>query len=742
MSSNMTEKIKEFLKKDNKILIKLIFAIIFSFGISLLLEKFVFLKVLYKYYSIDRIFIVTCLFVFIFMHFIFKISKMYGFIYKRRFILAGVLLFFIVIRHYTGSSLSIYNDVIQYQVDSPEYNEVLGVNRAIRSDEWAINTPLSFSQNVGEEKLPYYSNIVRAAKTDMFTIVNAPVLDIVSIGKLFNIGYIFGNDVGISFWWYGRLIALMLISFEFFMLLTNKNKKLSLVFMLIITFSPAVQWWYSNFITDILIWGMLALILIDKFLREKLFRKRCIYMALIAICAISYVFIFYPAWMISFAYVYLAVFIWLLLKNHKEYSFGKKDIILVICAILFIAFIGGRYYLMSKDALNATLNTAYPGDRVSEGGGRTYILMSYIYGIFFPVASMANPCELSSMFSLFPIPMILAVIFIVFNKDRKKHLKFIIPILLAALLLTCWCVFGLPEILAKITLLDKVPGNRAVVPCGLANILLLGYILTYKNDISIKLERKLGIILLGVISLITTFLMINYDIRKVPQYLTGVAVNVITYIIFACIIFFLLLVLFKKDVDKNTNKLQKSSFYKKLVGNYYNYLLLILGMFALLCGITVNPINRGTKVIEDKPLAKEVRKIVNTDKDAIWVANNYNYIHANYLVANGAKVINSTNYYPNFDLFYKIFDESEVTDEMLNIFNRYAHIEFNLIDGKSNIEMIYVDAIRLNVNYEKVKDLQIKYLISNDDLEKFNTDDITFTKIYDEYDFKIYLVEY
>ena len=103
--------------------------------------------------------------------------------------------------------------------------------------------------------------------TDMFTVVAPPVLDILTLARPFNIGFIIlGAERGLSFLWFGKWIALMLVAFEFCMLITNKKKLISLMGMLMIVFSAATVWW--NW-TDILFWGMLALLLINKFMETK-----------------------------------------------------------------------------------------------------------------------------------------------------------------------------------------------------------------------------------------------------------------------------------------------------------------------------------------------------------------------------------------------------------------------------------------------------------------------------------------
>ena len=144
---------KEFLKKENNIITKLILAIFASIILSMLLELTFFKKV-YGSLSIDRVFILTMVFYFISIHFIIKLKTLYEYIYKKRFIIALILFIFCILLGYSGSSISMYNQYIysEEELTTP----ILGKAREIRSDEWAVNTPLAFSQNMQkDEVLPY-----------------------------------------------------------------------------------------------------------------------------------------------------------------------------------------------------------------------------------------------------------------------------------------------------------------------------------------------------------------------------------------------------------------------------------------------------------------------------------------------------------------------------------------------------------------------------------------------------------
>ena len=78
------------------------------------------------------------------------------------------------------------------------------------------------------------------------------------------------------------MIALFLATFEFAMLITNKNKKLSLIVTMLITFSPLVHWWFAvNNLVEMIVFAEIAIVLIDKYLLESNFKKRIFYKKLL-----------------------------------------------------------------------------------------------------------------------------------------------------------------------------------------------------------------------------------------------------------------------------------------------------------------------------------------------------------------------------------------------------------------------------------------------------------------------------
>lgn len=698
---------KNFIKKGNNTKLKLIIAFVISIIISTALVVIMPLKIW------DRLPIFTIIIMFAFLHMILPVKSIYEFIYKKRYLLALIIFAYILIMSYSGSSIGIYKHAIQAEAESVYYGPVLGHSRGIRSDEWNVSTPIAISQNVGENQYQYNSDKLRGSdSTDVLSIMGAPVLDITILGKPFNIGYlIFGAERGLSFSWYGKVLALILVSFEFFMLITNKKKLVSMFGMILVVFSAATQWWNM---TEVMIWGMLALVLIDKFMLTEKLKVKIACAIGILISAISYVFIFYPAWQIPFAYIYLAVFIWIMIKNWKQYKINFKDILMVILVILAVAGIFLHYYINSKDTLNVVTSTAYPGERFELGGNADNVVFSYVYSFLFPYTKMDNPCELSGMLSLFPIPMIAAMVFLIRNK--KKGIKsFLIPMLLINILFSVWALVQTNEIFARFTLLYMVPASRLAVPLGLAQIILMIYVMGHCEKEDKLIGKNTAIVLSVIASVIILSIAIKTDRENVmgelKSYICGIIVLVSTFLLFT--------------TNKEKNK-------EKLIG--------LLIPIALLTGATVNPIQKGISVLKEKPIAKKVQEVIANDpENNVWVSE----VFPNYFLASGAKVINSVHAYPNFEFFKTALGEEEFEkEEIKKIYNRYIHVNIYVNDTENSITLVGQDCALLRITPERLKELKVKYIITNREIEQYTTDEVKIDQIYSEKDIMIYSLNY
>lgn len=713
------EKIKFFINKENFTKTKLILVAIISLLASIVCEYTIFRISHPGFISKNRIMLVSIIFMFIGIHFVFKLSQMYEFIHKNRYKIACAFLLFVMIFKYSGSSIinfHEFNGLIQPNCDDTRYHTLLGKARPIRTDEWATSTTYILSQNKTETPFQYFSNVLRGTSTDMFTVANSPVADILMLGRPFQLGFLlFGNDAGLSFYWYARLVAMMLGSYELCLILTKRNKKVSLCGMIVITFSAAVQWWYCM---QVLIWGQIVVVLVDKFMNTSKKRNKYLCALGILIAGLSYIFEFYPAWQISFGYVFLALIIWILIKNIKygNYKFTKHDVLVIIITLLCIALLLGRWYSLSKDTLIAEMSTDYPGERNEVGGGAIN-LYSYFYNIFFATEDFPNPCEYASMLSLFPIPLFLGLIYVIRN---KKDLHFWIPMLTVGGFLSIWCVYGFPEFLAVLTKMSMTTAGRVSIPLGTVCIYMLIYLLGNIEKDDKLINKKLSYFIAGF-----SVLFVIYKAKETIgfPYLDRFKI-LLAGEIFLALIFGVL--------NINNEKIK----------NYTIYGLIIV---ALITGLRVNPVIRTTDIFYTKPVAIKMQEIKKENPDAIWAVNDGGWYINDYALANGIRTINSTGVYPNFELYETLLGDKAKEENVRKIYNRYAHINFEVTDKESDVKLLYPDNIALKVNYEDLSKINVEYILSTTDLEKTfeNNEEIlknNFEEIYDEDGMYIYKV--
>ena len=121
------ENIRVFINKDNFLYLKLVLVFVISCFLSILLEKTTFRISHPEYISKVRMIIVAMIFAFIGIHFVFKLSKMYEWIHKNRYLLACAFLLFVMLFKLSGSSITEFNGLIQNQNDDRKFHTILGV---------------------------------------------------------------------------------------------------------------------------------------------------------------------------------------------------------------------------------------------------------------------------------------------------------------------------------------------------------------------------------------------------------------------------------------------------------------------------------------------------------------------------------------------------------------------------------------------------------------------------------------
>lgn len=171
----------------------------------------------------ERVKILFLVFAFLCLHFFVSIEKMYNFIFSKRWIIAGFLLLFLVCNKYHGDSLAMYDATVQQGLGSEYVQPVLGKARAIRSDEWVVDTPINLSTRYLDNPYGKFNNIIRGTDTINTNILN-PITALSNPIGLIKAGIIkfFGYEYGYSFGWYAHIFLTFLLQIELFMILSKK----------------------------------------------------------------------------------------------------------------------------------------------------------------------------------------------------------------------------------------------------------------------------------------------------------------------------------------------------------------------------------------------------------------------------------------------------------------------------------------------------------------------------------------
>ncbi len=661
-------------------------------------------------------------------------NKISEFVYKYRYPLALVLLVFLVLFEINGSSIGAWDS----SIINNDHQSLLGSVRYTQSDEWRVFTPFTLSQYLND--FSYFSSIPRASPTDMFAIYGAPIWTLLMVFRPFQIGYLFlSPEKGLSFYWMSRLIALFLVSFEMGMLITNKNKTLSLAYAILITFSPVVQWWISvNALVEMLIFGQLAVLLIYFYMNTEDYRKRLIIALGFAISLGGYIFTIYPAWQVPLGYVFLFLGIWVLLDNYKDFKFDKWDIGFVLLALAIVGA-GGLYFLhMSGDTIETVRNTLYPGGRQFIGGldssqfkGETGFLQSlcnYINSIFYPLnidsafGESLGISRLDSFFyDFFPVPLIL-YLFITFvekNRDKLLNCLIIVYVLLAIL-----SIFIFPEYVYKLTLINNTIQRRLILAFSLLNLLILFRSLSLLKKDSINRHVnyiKNNTLILAVISIAMAGLIFylstsnGYGILEKSIFIPVLIISI--SLLSASLLFIF------KSPDKK----------------YANLFLVMCIIISVMGGGLVNPIESGIDYYNLEPV-KFVEGLVQEDPNANWIGVGDRGIQDMFITV-GAHTITSVNTYPDLEKWEKI----DPNHEFIDVYNRYAHMNVNLTtDEPSKFENVpgREDIISVTLNVDDLKKLNVTYIESKEDLSQYSTANVELEKIYSYKKLQIYKVNY
>ena len=617
-----------------------------------------------------------------------KVTMIFNFLIKYRYLVALILFIILVIFKVNGSSIGVYNTYFPTEGKTAESEVLLGESREIRSDEWMVHTPYYFSQYYNDYQKN--SNFMSLSGQDMIIGYNAPVKDISLLAKPLIWGYILlGNEYGLSWYWCLKIIIFALASFEVCMIITKKNKVLSVLGAFLISYAPAMQWWFVPHICDVFLWGTALLALGYHFFTAKKRWLKNLYTILLPLIASVFVLALFPSCQIPVGLIAITLLVVFLVRDKKDITFKKKDIFRIIFMAILALIILGYTIIGSKEAIELLYNTAYPGKRVSLGGNYTIDkIFTNLTTLFLPYkdSNVLNNCEVSTFIHFAPFFLILFPLMKgKLNAHRDNNLLVGKTLFIILIIEIFFMLIGIPETLAKITLFSYI--NRMDIVYGFTATLFTIYMIynffKYKDLITLK-----QFIIALAIYLGCYLLFINKEnLEYLPIYIY----------IFEIIVFGVILItLYNK----------RKYFSLSLI-----FLLLVISSF------TINPVRLGISPIEDHELVKTCQKLNEEDEGYFLTTDNIQI--SSLLLANGIKVVNAVNFYPDIAKWTAIDKNKEHEYD----YNRYLHLMITLSDvSKTEYNLMQNDLLELKLSLKDLKKWRVKYIVTPIDIKELNWD--------------------
>jgi hypothetical protein len=414
---------------------------------------------------------------------------------------------------------------------------------------------------------------------------------------------------------------------------------------------------------------------------------RLFMMALIVINGIGFVLVLYPAHQVPLAYLILFWLFGTLIHFRKELVLDVWDLPIIIGGLGIIGVVLFHFYSTSKEAIDATLNTIYPGHREAGGGGRPqsdYFLFLTNWKIPFEDFNFhgTNNGEVASYFNFLPLTVLLSP-FIFFSKQGKDEKYMGVILGLFCCFMFGWTYFGYSHGIAKVLMLTYVTSTRGLVTLGFGAVLLSLWMINFFWEY-VRITWWVKLIFLALIMIKATHAVVS---SIMGLYFNNFEIFM-TLVIFALILFCLLF------------KLKK-------------VFILAMTILILVSGFSVNPVVHGTGAIDKKTLAEEIVKIKKEDPEALWLSEADLY---NFTPALGVKTINSVRFYPDMALWHKI----DPKHKQEKIYNRYAHVRAFVDKGETSFRLDRPDNFTVTLNFTDCKKLGFKYVISKRPLEDYN----------------------
>lgn len=571
---------------------------------------------------------------------------------------------------YVGNALSPSSyGIVLNQIGAESNGLMWGSARSIRSDEYAVVTPLM--QATVRNNFERY-NKTSPYKEDLRATYSLPLKDWSMFFKPTILGFHLLPPAYALSLHYFLIMSLFLIGYSILFCKLGATNATGICLAILLYFSSFTQTWWTTIgsIIAFFPWVYIAFTC-DKPLKIKI--PLFYYLTTCMVFSLFYPILFYT---LAFAMILF------LLAFHRSFLSSKNVIIFGLCALMAL----GTYLFYIQDSVLPLLNTVYPGNRRSSGGDVT--TMQWL-SQFFPSMNMnistetafdknSNICDISSVGSY------LLLLMLAFGRWKewfhginRYEARSLLCLLLGFIFISIWQLFSFPETLAKLTMLDRVAGSRWFFASG---FILIGIAVIILKRLEFIFTMPRQVIILVIFTYVGLLSEIHYDI--------GILVYENFVIIIPIFVFFLINHLYKIDKKYHRNAIISVAVFSNA---------LVFGLF--------NPL-QSTKPIFDIPqtsFVKSLRDKSNFIPEDFFVSTKLFGATANGL---GLPAIDHVLYVPQLKFFRCYFPDMPEA-EFNFIFNRYLHLQIGEgvdkpINLQSDASLIPIKSLLYNKNPEQL----------------------------------------
>lgn len=590
-----------------------------------------------------------------------------------------------------GVSLESWNIFVKDTTPSYRYPSI-GVNRPIRSDEYAVSVPLVMAQCAHPSFFPTFNDRCGGTGMDMFVSTPpSPVWDWTVVGQAANWGYfLLGFERGLAWNWWFRYLLGFLFAFEFFLIWLRGDRPLAFVGALAVTLGAPTQWWTTT-IPYLNLFFFASLVFLHKLFSWRQKAAQAVAAIGLAVSLCSFFFSFYPPFQFLYAVAWVFLgseLIWLAYRCYEPRPRRNAWVMLVGVALVLMAE-GGYFFAVHRETLTRLASSTYPGKRCLLGGNfqqfldiQTWKFVSLFTS--FREVRFLNACGVSMFF----VPMVAG--FWGAIRARKRFVRespFGLALAGWAGVMLLWMAFTWPEALARLSFFSNIHVIRAAV---VASFILL--LLVFKvAHLVWKEKRPCGFVATGTcLALSLGGFMLSFSInRDSLDYFTDQPPFVGLALLMLGITLLTVLTIGLLQCKR-----------KVFLGGY--------AVVALLSGAAVHPLSMGAAPLMHKQLGEMIQDVVREHGEGRWLCHSSTV--AQFVLAQGLPCVNGVQQTANAGLWRRV-DPDEVYKD---IWNRYAHVSIK-ISSPEDVSVVLrpdsADCIAWSLNEAAVRALGVRYLL-------------------------------